>query len=132
MRFTAAKSPQLYSASLAQRYANTLLHEMTHVILKVYACGKCEEEYKSSTTGLFDHGSAFMTLARAIGHAAGPLLGDKYGGNHGGKWDPAVENSKAHEAQAIELAAGWQRLVSKGDSAYQGRILLNEFVRALY
>lgn len=73
-----------------------------------------------------------MTLARAIGHAAGILLGDKYGGNHGGNWDPAVENPKAHEAQAIGLAAGWQRLVSKGDTVYQGRILLNEFVRYLY
>ena len=70
-----------------------------------------------------------MTIARAVANAAGPLLGNKFGENHRGKWDLSIENSKAYEAKAIELAVGWQRLVSKANSVYQGRILLNAFAR---
>ena len=123
VRSTHTKRP-LLRASRAQYYAEILLHKMTHVVFELYACDICERKSKLSTTGLLGHGPAFQTLARAIESAAGPLLQNS---SHR-KWDLGIKHSTVYDARANELAAGWEKLVSKADSLNQGRSVLDQLV----
>ena len=97
---------------------------MTHVVFELYACDICERKSKLSTTGLLGHGPAFQTLARAIESAAGPLLPNS---SHR-KWDLGIKHSTVYDARANELAAGWEKQVSKADSLNQGRSVLDQLV----
>jgi len=59
-------------------YLGTLLHEMVHVFLQLYACEECAR--KTEGLGLTGHGWAWMEVATAVKDAVGKkgLLGRDY------------------------------------------------------